>query len=338
MKLIDQIIVNHMGRDRAVKLYVGDLSCIPAHEAVDLLVVSAFPGDYEPTPTSLIGALYSEGISVERLAANMAVDLREFSACWLSHPIQKQDVHFHRLLCFEPRTRGRAPEVVGDVFRSLVPFITGSPPISQVAMPILASGDQGESPAVMLEAILSAAVHWLGIGLSLDCIKIVSYRSYNLELCREIFARVREAVNPKPVDTKKWRYDVFISYSHQNAEAVGVLVDELRRARNGVRIFLDRLELQTGSAWQQELYDVLDSCRKVVAVLSPPYLQSKVCKEEFNIAQFRHRESDEGVLLPVYLQTAELPTYMKLVQFEDAREANSEKLLRAARSLSERLC
>jgi hypothetical protein len=41
-----------------------------------------------------------------------------------------------------------------------------------------------------------------------------------------------------------------------------------------------------------------------------------VCKEEFNIALFRHRESEGGVLLPIYLYTAELPTYMKLIQYE----------------------
>ena len=151
MKLVDEIIVNHQGATRSVKLFISDLADLPANDAVDLLVVSAFPDDYIPTMTSLIGTLHQRGISVAQLAANKAVDLRHFSSCWLSQEIRQAGVHFRRILCFEPMTRGRAPAVVGDIFRSLVPFTTDSPPISQIAMPIVASGDQGESPSVMLE-------------------------------------------------------------------------------------------------------------------------------------------------------------------------------------------
>jgi len=48
---------------------------------------------------------------------------------------------------------------------------------------------------------------------------------------------------------------------------------------------------------------------------------------------FRHRESKEGVLLPVYLFTAELPTYMKLLQYDDVREGDSAKIAKAAEGL-----
>ena len=45
------------------------------------------------------------------------------------------------------------------MFRSIIPFTDGSPPIRQVAMPILASGHQGESEQVMLEALVDGAAH-----------------------------------------------------------------------------------------------------------------------------------------------------------------------------------
>jgi len=97
-----------------------------------------------------------------------------------------------------------------------------------------------------------------------------------------------------------------------------------------LRIFVDRLELRTGAAWQQHIFDSLEESRKVICVFSPEYLASKVCKEEFNIALFRHREAADGVILPVYLLSAALPTYMKLVQYEDVREGDRLKMAEAA--------
>src|SRR5436305_11949872 len=111
MELIDSITVRHQGNARCVMLFVGDLASLPERESVDVLIVSAFPDDYEPTPTSLIGALARVGVSVEKLAQAKEVDLRQFSSCWLSRPIGRPGVHFHRLLCFEPRQPGKAPEV-----------------------------------------------------------------------------------------------------------------------------------------------------------------------------------------------------------------------------------
>lgn len=144
MQLIDTVTVRYEGHERSVMLFVGNLAKLPESEAVDALIVSAFPDDYTPTDTSLIGALDCQGVSVASLSRDKEVDLRRFSSCWLSRPLGQKDVHFRRVLCFEPAHRGPAPEVVGDIFRSIVPFATGDPPIAQVAMPLLASGDQWE--------------------------------------------------------------------------------------------------------------------------------------------------------------------------------------------------
>ena len=61
-----------------------------AEDAVDLLVLSAFPNDYIPTLHRL-GALFNKGLSVDDLARNKAVDLRQAFSCWLSRPIQITD-------------------------------------------------------------------------------------------------------------------------------------------------------------------------------------------------------------------------------------------------------
>ena len=82
-----------------------------------------------------------------------------------------------------------------------------------------------------------------------------------------------------------------------------------------------------------QIFESLDDCKKVVSFFLPAYLTSKLCLEEFNIALCRHRESEESILAPIYLYSAQLPTYMKLVQFYDCREYDQSLLHRAITEL-----
>lgn len=61
MRVIDTITLTSHGRVSRIELCGGDLTLLESGENVDLLVVSAFPGDYVPTASSLIGALERKG-------------------------------------------------------------------------------------------------------------------------------------------------------------------------------------------------------------------------------------------------------------------------------------
>jgi hypothetical protein len=336
MKNIDSICIQHAGRDRIVNFCTGDLAALSDEDAVDALVVSAIPDDYSATPGSLIGALHRRGISVAALAENKAVDLRQFSSCWLSQIIDEPDANFRRVLCFEPAVRGRATEVVGDIFRSIIPFTTGDPPIASIAMPLVATGDQQEDSQGLLEALMDAALHWLSTGVPLDRINIVAHESSDYEALAATFADIKRAHTEPESRVAAFEFDAFVSYSWENKDAVDRLVRELLGAKPGLRVFLDRLELKPGAAWQQHIFESLDFSQKVICLYSPAYLNSKICQEEFNMALIRHRESLNGVLLPVYLATANLPTYMRLVQYHDAREGEEQGLTQAAAALAAR--
>lgn len=330
MKQIDSIAVQVQSQTKFIKLYVGDLSRIPADEAVDLLVVSAFPNDYLPTPTSLIGALHRVGVSVTELSSNIACDLRSFSSCWISHPITNEHTNFHRLLCFEPHVRGSAPEVVGDIFRSLVPLATANPPIRSVAMPVLASGDQGESPEVMLEALLNASIHWLSTGIPLDVIKIVlKTRSRPLKECfsnaKQDVLNIQEESNPSGL-----KYDVFVSYSHCDEEAMLRLIKLLKAGNPRVKPFVDRLELMPGEPWQKRIFEAIESSRKAVCFFSPDYVTSKVCIDEFNAAVALHRQKANRFLYPIYLYETQLLPNMEELHYCDLRQGCLDKLDRSA--------
>jgi hypothetical protein len=341
MILLDQITVYHGSEPRHVELYSGDLTDIPPAEAVDILVASAFPDDYTPTPGSLTEALARKGVSLAELAKAKAVDLRQFCSCWLSQEVRQPGVQFRRILCFEPAIRGRPPEVVGDIFRCLAPLAGGQPPFRQIAMPVVASGDMREDPAVMLGALVDAAVHWLALGLPIERIKIVEYLAHKAERLQATFALLKKQYSrttPQLEPRKQPKYDFFISYAQRDAkEEADELAAELCRLRPGVRVFLDRLSLNVGRAWQQELDEALADCRKVVALSTPGYLASKVCQEEFNMARLRHRNSGEEILLPIYVRTVDLPLPMQQFQYIDCREADRAKIREACQKLLAKL-
>ncbi len=336
MRLLDSLIVISNGSEHTIELYHGDLTNMPPTHAVDVLVVSAFPNDYSATPSSLIGALDRKGISIRQLAHKKQADLRDFYSCWLSYPIHSKDsgIQFKQVLCFEPLYRGHPTEVVSDIFQSLMPFVNGTPHIKCIAMPVVATGEQRVPMARILEPLLDAAVNWLALGLPVKTIKIVEFSESKATELKGAFAVLKNRyINYKPSKNRKFSYDFFISYSHQNLAEIEFIYNYLKQLNPNLQIFLDRKELNVGASWQQELYEALDDCHKVLAVYSPLYLLSKVCKEEYHIALLRHRDSDQPVLIPMYLYTCNLPSYMQLIQFIDCREGNKNKIRNACETI-----
>jgi hypothetical protein len=333
MKLLDSLTVQSSVGEHRIELYMGDLSDMPVEHAVDVLVASSFPNQYRPTKGSLIGALQRRGISVRELADDKAVDMREFASCWLSKPIDTPEysgIQFKQLLCFEPKERGKANEVVGDIFRALLPFVFGPPNIRSVAVPLVATGKQGTPTADILDALIDNAVNWLSRGTPIDVIKVVEYDPFKAGEMKGAFGflkrRYRKAANtPLEPGVDGFQYDVFISYSRKNQAEADWLYDELQRQRPDLKIFIDRVSMRAGTSWQQKLYKALDDSRRVMVLLSPDYIASKICQEELNIAISRNRDS-EGVLMPLYLYHAQLPTYIKLLNYIDCREGDHAKL------------
>lgn len=350
MKLLDQIVLKN---DKRIELYHGDLTALTAEDSFDLLVISAFRNDYTPTRTSLIGALARKGISVADLAKNKEIDLRENFSCWLSQELisPPNEIYFKRILCFEPYSGEKIPEIVGDIFRALTPITAEKKEIKTIAMPLLATGHRQYPVEEILLPLLDASINWLENGIPLETIKIVVYLTEDEKKASQIFSEKKswhierakqeqiilespaEEADPFYVYSPVERYDIFISYSHRNTKEMEVLLEEIQKQYPDAEIFLDRNNIDIGAAWQIEIFESLDKCKKIVTLLSPDYLSSKVCIEEYNIAWLRERESNEQILFPIYLYSTNLPTYMKYKNYYDCREADPEKIKTMANQL-----
>ena len=267
---------------------------------------------------------------MEELASHPEVDYRQDLGTWLSVPLRASDpgIGYERIVCFEPGHVGRPPEAIGHLFRALVAIVASHAGLRTLAMPVLSAGDARYRLDVMLPPLLDAAVNALAHGLPIDRIAIVVRGELDVAAARAIFEKARSEFGT---------YDVFVDYAHEDTEARERFVSALDAAKPGSRVFVDRFDIDNGAAWQRRVFENLDRCRRVVALLTPAYVRSAVCLEEFNIAWMRDRETALGILKPLYVRSHELPTYMRLRNYLDCREADPEKLAAAAQSIAESL-
>lgn len=334
MRLIDEYRVPG-GLGGSVELHQEDLAS--PIDAADMLVVSAFPDDYSPTPTSLIGALDAKGLSIESLARDKDIDMREGYSCWLSQSLRGSAVMlgYQRVLCFEPLVRCRPPEVVGDIFRALSPILAVRPSIQSIVLPLVATGDQGYGIREMLEPLLHAALRWLQIGLPLERIVIAVRSDDSLEEATHVFREARASFEEfrRQQHREAIGYDAFISYSHRDRDEEQLLERAVLEADPNVRLFVDRFGLEAGVAWQNRLNESIARSRRVVALLSPEYLRSKACQEEFARAYASRTESGKDVIFPVYLYSAAIADRMAGIHYVDCREGDAARIRKAALDL-----
>lgn len=329
-ELLERIAVADGGTTRTISLYEGDLAAIPPDHRADILVVSAFPGDYSPVPGTLIEALHTAGLSVAALAGDKLHDLRQSTGFWLSRPLGASGhaLNVDQIACFEPMVLGSAPDAVAAMFRGLFPFLkaTGE---QTVAMPILASGLQGWRPADMLIALLDAACHWMRRGLPISDLKIVirpGPRRGELVAVMKSF-RVARASALAETAPSTGSYDVFLSYSSADRAGADAVTAALKARGDVATVFDFRRDIQKGANWQQELDRAVASSRSIVTLLSPDYFASPECVEELMQARLRHKRAG-NVLVPIYWRELgqDLDLWLQIINFFDCREADSLRL------------
>jgi hypothetical protein len=373
MKLLSQISIKRLEDTAVIQLLQGDLSAIPAEHATDILVMSAFPGDYIALKGSLIYALNEKGLSVKALAMIKETDLRSQLHCWLSKPLSlsdQQKFNFKKILCFEPGEKIKEPEeVVSDIFRCINSFAFDEEN-NEVAMPIIGTGYQQVSIQKMLPALLQSCYFWLKNGLPIQSIKLVVHgeeKSRQAHILFKTFQNnllkhqhtsltdeppvppssgdvlkklddllVEANITPQKIPPEKKGYDYFLSYAHVHSKEVQLFVDELRKEKPNLSIFYDKDSIPVGGLWIQQISSAIQQADKVLVFLSPDYDNSPVCWDEFQCAKLMEYNRKKNVIQTVYLfghKETEMPLIMGIYSYIDCREGSAEKLQQCVQQL-----
>ena len=314
MDLITEIITQ---KGKSLQLLKGDLTEIPTEHKVDILVISAFPDDYTPTRSSLIGALYYKGLSVSDLSKAKEVDIRKYSHCWLSRELEFPNIK--RILCFEPNERKNPYSLIAGIFQSIM-LIARTLSIKTIAMPLILTGDQSYSNELVAKELIETSLLWLD-NAPYETIKIIEREDAKLELLKSVFDNKTKPLKQlKDID----KYDFFISYNRINAKEVNLIKQKLNPKYN---VFLDIQDIETGTNWINAINKALEKSERFIVCLSPDYVESKVCRYEYEFCLWKYINEGDDYVLPIYLYSATLPFEMTRLNYYNAREGDRNKII-----------
>lgn len=335
--LLDSITCQHQtGHHSSFEIHIGDILDISFQTPNDLLVISAFPNDYSINNRSMIAQLHKNfDISVRKLALDKELDLRAKWQCWISKPFKHQinaESFEKRIVCFE-NAFNQIDDMtlkIANIYRFISDFILWYKPqnemIDSITLPIVASGDQLGDWKKNLEYIVEEA--YLKISneseFPIKKIRLVLWdKSSHLHhlICqsgRHLEKFLHTQLKPNILN----EYDFFISYSHQNEEIVSDFVEQLKRKKPHLNIYIDKEQLSIGMFWKKELLRAIQSSRFFLSFVSTPYLSSNHCLDELSVARCRHLK-ENNYIFPFLLEDVKtLPKHPLLnihsVPIEDA--------------------
>ena len=124
--------------------------------------------------------------------------------------------------------------------------------------------------------------------------------------------------------------EVFISYAARDRERVLGLVERLRGA--GVTVWIDQAGIDVSTMWSQEIVSAIKGCKVMLLSISPNSTESENVVKELALASERKKP-----IIPVYLETAEIPETMeyqlagiqRVEYFREKEDSAIEAMLRS---------
>lgn len=186
---------------RMIGLSQGDLAGITESEAARFLLFSCLPGDYSPTPGSLIAALQNAyGIDVGQLAQNPAADYRSTHHCWISQDMTSagtSGLPYQQLICFESNGSDAVANIPG-VFAAIKEYIPHPPVLPNTGPTImsglLSTGGAGADPSSVLTALFNGCWDLMKTApeYNITCFRIDIYPTQWEQSLTQVFDQLKQ--------------------------------------------------------------------------------------------------------------------------------------------------
>lgn len=298
--------------EKTIEVYNCDI--LKFDDDIDILTTSAFWRSYIPTPASLFGALYEEGISAEKLAVDPYIDLRKASNVWLSTAIRNADIRIHRLGCIEIEHSGfhevdkqKMLRSFRDYFRMLDIAQGAGVKMDTVVLPLIGTGDQQLDASLILTPIIRECVLFLksnpGVQrlifierMSRKCGYIVDTLKNSYSLLHERTKKEEPRLNTEENKMKQ----AFISYSSKDKNIADNLCSKLER--KGIKVWYAPRD--TNGPYAAAIVKGIKNSDFFIVILSHNSLKSEHVLNEIDVAC--NRLSDGIKFKPLRINDIEL--------------------------------
>ena len=135
----------------------------------------------------------------------------------------------------------------------------------------------------------------------------------------------------QPHSTPTPTYDLFISYSHKQTEAVQEFVKAIQEKKDALNIFYDRSSIPAGGLWIRKISEAIQNSRSVLCILTPEYSKSDVCWDEFQCAKVMELRTKKSIIKTInFIKDEDMPPMFAIYSYIDCTEADLQKLKSSA--------
>ena len=286
------------GETKTLELICGDLCDLQPE--CDVVVCSAFKGDYMPSRSSLIGALHSKrGIDVEQLARQPELDFRT-TGCWLS---RDTGAVYRRIACVELislmdslRKKEQSCNTIIQKSFSTLRFLLEQAHFSgirveTIALPLLGTGNQGIDLTYVSTPLLTQCKSILQTNPGVQCIRIYERDADKANAMADLMTRMLTPASRT--------CQVFISYSSKQQSIAAEIRHTLES--NSISCWMAPDSIPTGDNYLSVIPLALEQVDVLLLILTPDSENSRWVQKEVGSAVGADKK-----LLPYQLENFEL--------------------------------
>ena len=132
-------------------------------------------------------------------------------------------------------------------------------------------------------------------------------------------------------ENNNYEFDLFISYSHKDAEFVNKICSELKIL--GKKVWIDEKIINVGDSVVSAIRKGIDNSKYFAIVVSENSINSRWVERETDIATNIELEEGRTIVLPILLEGTNLPGFLKGKLYADFRDSHSEGLSKLVNAL-----
>jgi len=122
-----------------------------------------------------------------------------------------------------------------------------------------------------------------------------------------------------------YEFDIFMSFAKTETEQAEIIFKTLENSHYNYRVVWHHRDFSIGVPSEQNMEDYIMKSRKVILALSPGFLQSDHCKNEFALSYGRLEDREENCIIPIVISPCSIPKeiqFLKCLRYDGKNFAN----------------